>query len=431
MRFVENEVVELKETVNIDFKKEIIAFANTNGGTIYVGIADDGEVVGVENIEKEMEKISNLIRDGIKPDLFAYTSIERVKYGQKEVLKVNVFRGDKRPYHLSDKGLKPSGVYVRHGISSVPASDEMIRQMLRESDGTTFDKARSMKQDLTFTFTQSLFEKNHLSFSSSNQRTLHLVNEDGYYTNAALLLSDQCEHSIKCAIYNGTNKTTFQARKEFEGSILKQIEDVYEYISLINKTSSTFDGLHRIDTKDYPEYAVREALLNAVVHRDYDYSGSIIINVYDDRMEFVSIGGLVKGITLEDAMNGISQSRNSILASIFYRLELIESYGTGIKRIMECYREQSVKPGFVCGPTSFVVTLPNINHLNKIQERNVSDEQKVLNLFEGMGFVARRDIERLLQVSSFPANKIINQLLDENKIQKVGSGRTTRYKLKK
>lgn len=198
-----------KEIVNIDFKKEIIAFANTNGGTIYIGITDNGEVIGVANIEKEMEKISNLIRDGIKPDLFAYTSIERVCYGQKEVIKVNVSRGDKRPYHLTDKGLKPIGVYVRQGISSVPASDDMIRQMLRESDGTTFDKARSMTQELTFTFVHSSFEKKNLSFSFNNQRTLHLINEDGYYTNVALLLSDQCEHSIKCAVYNGTNKTTF------------------------------------------------------------------------------------------------------------------------------------------------------------------------------------------------------------------------------
>lgn len=170
--------------------------------------------------------------------------------------------------------------------------------------------------------------------------------------------------------------------------------------------------------------------MNAVVHRDYDYSGSIIINVYDDRMEFISIGGLVKGITMEDAMNGISQSRNSILASIFYRLELIESYGTGIKRIIECYREHSVKPTFVCGPASFVVTLPNINYHNKIQESHLSDEQKVLDLFQELGFVTRKDIERLLQVSSFPANKIINQLLSENIIEKVGSGRTTKYKLK-
>lgn len=133
-------------------------------------------------------------------------------------------------------------------------------------------------------------------------KSLGLIDHDGYYTNAALLLSDQCEHSIKCAVYEDTTKLKFKARKEFYGSILKQVDEAYEYINLCNNQNSTFEGLMRVDHYDYPQYAVREALLNAVVHRDYDYSGSILINIFSNRIEFVSIGGLVKGITLHDVM---------------------------------------------------------------------------------------------------------------------------------
>ena len=119
----------------------------------------------------------------------------------------------------------------------------------------------------------------------------------------------------------------FRERREFGGSIIKQMEDVYQFIDLNNKTMATFSGLDRTDTRDYPEAAVREAWLNCLAHRDYSFSGSTIINIYDDRLEFVSLGGLVTGLSLESIFLGVSQSRNPNLAALFYRMGLIESYG--------------------------------------------------------------------------------------------------------
>ena len=287
MDFSESSRLELKEIINNDFKKEIIAFANTDGGEIYVGVAKDGTVVGVENSERDMERISSMIHDGIHPDLIPFTTIETIKIDAKQLIHVTVSRGGRPPYHLTDKGLKPSGVYVRHGVVSVPASEEMIRDMIRQSDGLTYDRVRSMNQDLTFQFAEYYFKEKKVSFTEENKRTLGLTDSDGYYTNTALLLSDQCEHSIKCAVFEGTDKTRFKTRREFYGSVFKQLENVYEYISLINNVHADFIGLERVEHFDYPEYAIREALLNAIVHRDYDYSGSIIINIFDDRIEFV------------------------------------------------------------------------------------------------------------------------------------------------
>lgn len=277
MDFSESSRLELKEIINNDFKKEIIAFANTDGGEIYVGVAKDGTVVGVENSERDMERISSMIHDGIHPDLIPFTTIETIKIDAKQLIHVTVSRGGRPPYHLTDKGLKPSGVYVRHGVVSVPASEEMIRDMIRQSDGLTYDRVRSMNQDLTFQFAEYYFKEKKVSFTEENKRTLGLTDSDGYYTNTALLLSDQCEHSIKCAVFEGTDKTRFKTRREFYGSVFKQLENVYEYISLINNVHADFIGLERVEHFDYPEYAIREALLNAIVHRDYDYSGSIII----------------------------------------------------------------------------------------------------------------------------------------------------------
>ena len=431
MKYVESPQLELKEQINAEFKKEIIAFANTDGGEIYVGIARDGSITGIADPESEMEKIGNMIRDGIKPDLTAYTSIERVEDDGKNLIRVSVTRGLKRPYHLTDKGLKPTGVFVRHGVSSVPATDEAIRQMLRESDGTTFDKMRSINQELTFDYAEKTFQTSQVAFDAVHKRTLGLIDVDGYYTNAALLLSDQCGHIIRCAVYEGTGKNKFKTRKEFSGSILKQMDDAYSFLSLNNNLRATFDGLRRIDHADYPEEAMREALVNAVVHRDYDYSGSIIINIYDDRMEFISLGGLVKGLTLADIRGGVSQPRNAVIANVFYRLELIESYGTGIQKILESYAGCGIEPKFAPAPASFVVTLPNRNTAETAaSDPGLSREENILRLMAKQGAVTRKDVEQLLGCSSFPANKALAALVEQGKIVKTGAARGTKYVLK-
>lgn len=431
MKYVESPQLELREQINAEFKKEIIAFANTDGGEIYVGIARDGSITGIADPESEMEKIGNMIRDGIKPDLTAYTSIERVEDDGKNLIRVSVSRGLKRPYHLTDKGLKPTGVFVRHGVSSVPATDEAIRQMLRESDGTTFDKMRSINQELTFDYAEKTFQTSQVAFDAVHKRTLGLIDVDGYYTNAALLLSDQCGHIIRCAVYEGTGKNKFKTRKEFSGSILKQMDDAYSFLSLNNNLRATFDGLRRIDHADYPEEAMREALVNAVVHRDYDYSGSIIINIYDDRMEFISLGGLVKGLTLADIKGGVSQPRNAVIANVFYRLELIESYGTGIQKILESYAGCGIEPKFAPAPASFVVTLPNRNTAETTaSDPGLSREENILRLMAKQGAVTRKDVEQLLGCSSFPANKALAALVEQGKIVKTGAARGTKYVLK-
>ncbi len=303
--------------------------------------------------------------------------------------------------------------------------------MIRQSDGLTYDKARSLNQELSFGYADQYFARHNLPFQTENKRTLGLIDHDGYYTNAALLLSDQCEHSIKCAVFEGVGKTLFKTRKEFEGSVLKQLEEAFEYISLLNYVHADFIGLERVESLDYPEHALREALLNTIIHRDYNYSGSTIINVFDNRVEFVSIGGLVKGITLGDIMNGVSQSRNIVLANIFYRLKLIESYGTGIQRILESYSGKE-QPQFLPEASSFVVVLPNtrVNLETKLSAFQNSPEDRVMQLFNKKKEITRKDVEELLGCSGFPARQILNTLIAKDKIKIEGNARSTRYLMK-
>lgn len=207
--------------------------------------------------------------------------------------------------------------------------------MLKETDGDNFESRRSLEQNLTFQAADEEFEKCHVDFDDNKLKILGLVSADGIYSNVGLLLSDQCPSTIKAATFAGTDQDNFQDRREFCGSLFKQMEDTYAYLDLRNKLKATFSGLYRTDTRDYPEKALREALVNSIVHRDYSYSASILVSVYDDRIEFVSIGGLLPGVSQKDIMLGLSVCRNPKLAAVFYRLKLIEAYGTGMKKIME------------------------------------------------------------------------------------------------
>ena len=215
--------------------------------------------------------------------------------------------GSYKPYYLKSKGLKPNGVYVRQGASSATASQELIRKMIKDTDGDQFEDMRTMEQELTFEEAANAFKHYGVEFSEYKFITLGLRNiHDDHYTNLALLLSDQCKHTVKVAVFADEDKTIFKDAKEFECSIFRQLDDTYSYLLLCNRTMSTFQGLNRIEKKDYPEEALREALLNAMVHRDYSFSGSIIININDSEIEFISIGGLLPGLSVEDIRSGIS-----------------------------------------------------------------------------------------------------------------------------
>lgn len=441
MNFTEGINVELKSGYVSDIKKEVVAFANTQGGTIYVGIPDDGQVVGLEAPDQVLLKVVNSIRDAIKPDITMFTECTTFRMDGKNVVKISVQRGVDRPYYLSEKGLKPSGVYVRQGSASVPASDDAIRQMIKDTDGDSFENLRSMNQELSFEYIGSEINKRNLDFGISQQSTLGLIGSDGLYTNLGLLLSEQCVHSIKVAYFEGIEKSIFKDRREFNGSLLQQLSETYKFLDLFNKTRATFSELNRIDERDYPPEAIREALLNAIVHREYSFSGSILINIYDDRMDFVSLGGLVPGLSLEAIMVGISQSRNEKLANIFYRLKLIEAYGTGIVKIISCYQNSPTKPIINALAGAFQVVLPNLHYSAHVQKRsdnnlpnksveNKPQHQKVIELAQRNGNITRNDVQAYLNIGQTRAIAILKEMINSGKLVQVGVARRTEYRLR-
>lgn len=445
MLFRESETVELKEIVVDDIKKEIIAFANCDGGKLYIGVQDDGTVVGLDDPDGVALQISNMVRDAIKPDLTMFLHYETIEVDGKKIVAVDIQRGTDRPYYNAKKGMRPEGVYVRQGYSSVPATDSAIRRMIKETDGDRFEAMRSLNQELTFEAAKKEFQLREVDFGLQQLRTLKLIDQDGLYSNLALLLSDQCVHTVKVAVFQGEDQTIFKDRREFSGSLMQQMNEVYEFIDFRNQTHATIEKLLRIDVRDYPEIAVREALLNLLVHRDYSFSASALISIYTDRIEFVSIGGLMPGIDLDDVMIGISVCRNQDLANVFYRLHLIEAYGTGIGKIMKAYEGMSEKPIIETTKNAFKIILPNINAMHeatgnpanmeesrtdsdiRIEKSLCDEEERILEYARNHDFITKNDVATLLEVSASTASRVIRKLVKKNLLKPNGKARNTRY----
>ena len=435
MVFRESETVELKSIVVEDIKKEIIAFANCEGGKLYIGVQDDGTVVGLDDPDGVALQISNMVRDAIKPDVTMFLRYKTIEEQGKKLVVVDIQQGTERPYYIAKKGLRPEGVYVRQGYSSVPATNTMIRRMIKETDGDHFEDLRSLEQNLTFQAAKKEFEQCKVPFGVPQMKTLGIMNQEGIYTNLGLLLSDQCVHTIKAAVFEGTTQNEFKDRREFAGSLFEQMNEAYDYIDFRNQNHSTFLKLHRIDRRDYPEAAVREALLNLLVHREYSFRASSFISVYLDRIEFTSIGGLISGMTLQDVMMGISVCRNAKLANVFYRLELIEAYGTGIRKIMEAYEGSARKPKIEVTENGLKVTIPNRNISNasdeetEDQKESVEQEKRVMKLAKENGSVSRKEIEGVLGISQSTGGRLRKKEVAAGQIVQIGQGKNTHYVL--
>ena len=433
----ESERIEYKSQMLEDLYKEVIAFANTDGGVIYIGIDNEGNLTGIDDVDETYTRLTNGIRDAIAPDV---TMFVRYVLQDNKVIRIEVGEGSYKPYYLKAKGIKPTGVYVRQGASSVQASPDQIRRMIKESDGDNYEDSRSLEQDLTFSAAETAFQRYGVEFSIEKYRVLGITQND-IFTNLALLLSDQCHHTTKIAVFKDEFCTEFRDSKEFGGSVFKQFEDAVNYLALCNKTVSTIKGVVRTDKQDYPEEAIREALLNALVHRDYGFSGSIIINVNDSKMEFISLGGLLPGLSTEDIRIGVSQPRNKKLAEVFHRLRLIESYGTGIRRIFKLYENCPIQPVIEVTANAFKIVLPNMNACGAVAERVPEAAEKapvaitpqmktVLDYLAEYGEMTDEDLQELLNIKKTRAYLLARQMNENGLIDIIGRGAAKKYKLK-
>ncbi|MDR2047369.1 MAG: putative DNA binding domain-containing protein [Clostridiales bacterium] len=374
------------ETTEHDFKeflevnkpkswlKSVSAFANGLGGSIYFGVKDNGEVAGLADIKTDSEKISEFIKVRIEPSVTVV--LETINAEGKDVLHLRVPSGASTPYHYVGDGGKEA--YYRMGNESVPATQNILMELTLKGTHQSFDALNSNKAFADYSFTQ--FEATYREKAGSRIErprdyiSFGLLFDDKNLTYAGAMLADQhlvFNSRIFCTRWTGLTKTSrFEAKDdaEYEGNIIKLLNEGLGFVRRNSAVMWRKTPNWREEFPDYPSESVKEALVNAIVHREYIIKGSEIhIDMYDDRTEIVSPGAMVDGRRIQDLdiSNVASTRRNPTLCDIFSRMHFMERRGSGLTKICAGYPADK-KPTFYSTPQSFIVTLPNLNYGKKI-----------------------------------------------------------------
>ena len=427
----ENESIEFKENYTEKIYKEIIAFLNTNFGTIYIGYDDNGNLIGVDNCKDIEEKISNGIRTNIYPDARIFVSINTGKIEDKEYIIIKVSKGIDI-YYLKEKGIV-KGTYLRTGSCSIPATEETVKQLIIKNSRLSFETSISSNQELTFDYISKALEENNININENNIKENLYFTANQKYTNLGLLFSDQNPFTFKLAVYQSNEKNNFLDRKEFKGSILEIYDNIIDYLKNNTATYGLINTSVREDIEEYPEFILREIVLNSLIHRDYGTLTSNILNLYKNNgIEVISFGSLYGNITLDDILAGLSTSRNPYLQSIFMRIKRVEAIGSGLRRVKSYYNKIGLNFEIDVLPSSFVVKLPKISLNNvAIQNNSKGDMDIIIKYIEKNGSITRINAQALINKEKTTTSTILNKLVENGVLVKIGNGPSTRYEINK
>lgn len=468
----ESEVLEFKgNELSEDPKKWLktaIAFANGKGGSIIFGVEDSTlKITGVPsvNVFKFMDSITNEISDSCSPQIFPHLHLETIE--EKTIVVMEIFKGDQPPYFFKPEGER-HGVYIRVGATTHKAEPEKIREMMLYSAHKSYDeivergvKPATKKQINELRRVISERSTSHKKISVENLVSWGLLKEhDGRLLPSIafrlLAANDLYFAKIQCARFKGLTRSVFLDRKEFDGPIYQQIEDAFEFIYRHTNVGAQIKGLYRKDVYDYPPEAVRELLANAVMHRNYMDSSCIQISVFDDRIEFQNPGGIFGDLSLEKVLAGYSSVRNTQIADIFQKMNIVEKWGTGLLRIADICKEAGSSPvQYQAGSGYFMATLlrkgkttskndtintenDTINDTTNTKNDTINDtinelsdkERQIFDSIKQENDITAQKIASQLNISIITVKRAINTLKTKGLIVRVGSNKTGFWSVK-
>ncbi|MFD1553699.1 transcriptional regulator [Putridiphycobacter roseus] len=336
--------IEYKEklTKELDLEKEVIAFLNYHeGGYIYVGIDKAGNVVGVEDVDGDMLKIKDRIKHNISPSAMGLFDVVAEEKEGKALLKIVVASGSEKPYFKRKYGMSEKGCFIRNGTAADPMPQKMIDEFFEKRTKTSIGKIKSSRQDLSFEQLKIYYEAQGIALNKQFAKNLELLTEAGEYNYVAYLMADQNGTSIKLAKYNGLTRADLAENTDFGyESLIKATKQTLAKFDLENKTHSRITGSERVDQRPWSPIALREAILNAFVHNDFTTEVPPKFEIFDDRIEITSSGGLPNGLSQQEFFEGFSVPRNKELMRIYKDLGLVEQLGSGVPRILESYGKE-------------------------------------------------------------------------------------------
>ena len=415
----ETRTTEFKETITNTFLKTVSAFSNYDGGVIYFGLDDDGNVKGLPNVKQACLDIENKINDSIYPQPNYTLEIQN----NNQTIKLTVKSGAQKPY------LYKSKAYKRNDTATIEVDTLEFSRLILDGKNTRFEELPCKEQELSFEVLHHKL-KDSIQIETFNQdtlKTLNLYDNVNGYNNAAGLLADKNHFPGIDIVKFGENISVIQKRSTFENiSVLdayeKSIEvfrDYYQY--------EVIQGADRKKIEKIPEAAFREAIANALIHRVWDVESQIRVLMFDDRIEVVSPGGLPSGITEEEYLSGkLSVLRNRNLANVFYRLGFVEIFGTGITRIKQLYEDGLIKPDFEVTENTIKIVLP-------IFEKNLNLTEDERTIYKILSKTMLKPISEIAPYVPFGKSKTTQLLKDMGRkgiVTVEGKGRGTKYIIK-
>lgn len=414
----ESKSLEFKSSITNTFLKTVSAYSNFGDGEIIFGVNDDGTICGIENAEYVRLDIENKINDGISPK----PDFELIIDESKKIIRLIVREGEYKPYLYKGKA------YRRNDSATIEVDRSELKALVLEGSNLSFEEIASEQQRLKFEdLSKKLEEKLGVSVTTEDVlRTLGLFTKDKRYNNAAALLADKNYfYGIDIARF-GNSINEIRDRETIAGvSILKQYD---EAVSMIKRyyRYELISGIERKTVELIPENAFREAVANALIHRDWSVNAHISIAMFQDRIEIKSPGSLPRGLTAEEYENGgISCLRNPIIGNLFFRLKYIEMFGTGITRIKHAYANARIKPQFNITDNVISVILPIISDKEEISE----DEKEVVNALNNGVQLSSSEIAKTAGFTKTKTLRLLDSLKQKGYINVIGNGRGTKYSL--
>ena len=426
---------EFKVKLTDKFEEEVISFLNTNGGNIYIGINDKGDIVGINGkIDLLQRTIKDRIKDNIMPSTLGLYDVVTLEENGKKYIKVIIAHGSEGPYYIKGMGMTPDSCFIRVGSSVQSMPYDMINNRVNKRTRTSLRNIVSPKQNLTFSQLKIYYEEKGFNINNNFLKQLDLYTDDGKYNYNAYLLADNNTVSIKFGKYAGTNAVDLIENEDFGNcSLIKATKNILNKIEIENKIFTKIEYPERKEIKMYDFAAVREAVVNAIVHNDWSNEYAPKFEMFSDRLVISSNGGIQDSTTKEEFLEGFSLPKNKELMKVFNDLDLVEQMGTGIIRILQSYNKES----FEFFPNFIRVTFPfNENKFkltkNEIQNSNITETQNnIIGLMLDSPTITQETLARLLDVNIRTIQRNIKILMDMGLVERTGATKKGKWIVKK
>jgi len=404
----ENNRTEFKRELNDRLEKAIVSFLNyPGGGELIIGINDNGAVHGVDDCDSAQLKIVERIRNNIRPQTLGLFDIVHTKMDDKDIIRIIVSCGQQRPYYIRKLGMSEQGCFVRVGSSSQPMSEQMIEELLSKRQQVTLQTMNAPRQTLSFKQLRIYYEEKNLEPTDQFIESLDLRQSSGDYNYAAYLLADENNVSVKIAVYAGKDKVDLIETREYgHRCLITTTVRILDRLDSENRTFAKITSKNRLEQERVNSIALKEAVINAIVHNDYT-KGVPLVEIYSDRIEVTSCGGLVSDLTEEDFFKCRSMPRNRELMRVFRDMDLVEQIGSGMSRILNIY-DRSI---FELTPSFTVVTFPFADGFENLHEKiNDKINGKIKSLLEILKNNPTATIPDLVEVTGKSQSTISREL---------------------